>query len=337
MNSSTRLALLLGLQLAAGAAFVACGSDSSDKADPNTGTGGGTDAGVKADDDDDTGDLSFVNAPYFSSFVPNHESVVPIQIKDTTLRGMGAKFTSSDTSIATVVDTADGATVTIKKDGKVTIKATLNGMSGSTTVTSKAFTEAQWTTGQGRFSKTDLAIVPKDPTDPVTLLALANGGMLNKTGACTTCHTSQAKTLKIENGPLQTAGYSDDELVTIFTMGKKPDTARTQSMIPAFAWGMFHSWTVTDEEKQGLLAFIRTQTPKPTPNPIDYGVEMCADAGAPMGGIPALCDSTTHKPITIPGLNGPAGGGTDAGTSTTTPDAGTSSSDAGTSTSGDAG
>jgi Bacterial Ig-like domain (group 2) len=332
MTSSTRLALLLSLQLAAGAAFIACGDDSGgedegDGGTPSTDTGG---SGNNA--------IPLALNPMYSAFVPNHEAQVPVQLKDTSLRNKGAKFTSSDPTVASVVDTAEGGLVTIKKEGTTTIKATLDGDTGNAKLTVKAFTEAQWKVGQDRFSKSELAIVPTDGSE-ITALSLINPAARNANGACNTCHTQQAKTLKIENGPAQIAGYSDDELITIFTKGMKPEGAIQKTMIPPFAWGMFHAWTVTEEEKQGLIAFLRTQQPKAN-GAIDYGVVPCGDAGAPTGtGMPQFCDKN-GKPISIPGMGGSRDGGTaapDAG-ATTTGDAGTTpAGDAGTTAAGDAG
>jgi hypothetical protein len=335
MNSSTRLALLLGLQVAAGAAFLACGGDDKDPA-PATGGSGG-DGGTPTASTDNGG-LAFVTTPLYSAYVPSHEAQVPIVIKDASRRKMGAKFTSKDPSIATVVDTDDGALVTVKKDGKVVISGSLEGDTGNVTINIKAYTDEQWTTGSNRFSKTDLAIMPKDGSAP-SAIALLDSTTRNPNGACNTCHTSQAKTLGIENGPLQIAGYTDDDLITIFTMGKKPDGAKQASMIPSFIWGMFHEWTVTEEEKAGLIAFLRTQTPKAN-GTIDYGVYPCGDAGGMLSQNTPICDKN-GKPIMFGGGRdgGASRGGTDAGTSTTDTDAGTSTTtpDAGTSTTGDAG
>jgi len=340
MTSSTRLALFLGLQLAAGAAFIACGSDAAEPGDAKPGDGEPT--GGSPDD----GTLQLTYAPMYSAFIEGgaHEAQLPVQLKDTSLRGKGAKFTSSDPSVAVVSDTADGATITVKKDGTTVIKASLDGQgTGSSKLTVKKYTEAQWTSGQQRFSKTDLAIVPPNG-GAVTAIALLSPGARNANGACNTCHTAQAKTLKIENTPTQIAGYSDEELITIFTKGTKPAGAAQKTMIPSFIWGMVHAWTVTEEEKEGLIAFLRTQAPKANPATIDYGVQPCPGAPAPAAGqMPMLCDND-GKPIALPGRGGDAGtpatgGGTDAGSSTTTPvDSGAAApADAGVAATGDAG
>lgn len=333
MKSLLRLALVLSTRLAAGAALIACGSDS----EPEPAPGGGDDAGTEqpsdtGDETGQTGTLQLTYSPMYSAYVEGdmHEAQVPVMLKDPSLRGKGAKFTSSDESIAVVTDTEEGGMVTVKKDGMVTINAELDGETGQAKLIIKKYTEAQWMAGQARFSRSDLAIVPAMPGGKIHLLALASGGSINKEGACNTCHTEQAKTLKIQNTPQQIAGYSDEDLITIFTMGMKPADAAQKSMIPPLAWGRFHSWTVAEEDRDGLIAFLRTQSPKPNPAEIDYGVGPCPGAPAPMQGmIPMLCDSMTGEPVSIPGLPG-QGSGTDAGT-TTDSDAGTTSdSDAGT-------
>jgi len=329
MTNSIRLALLLGLQLAAGAAFTGCGSDSDPEMDAPANPGGG---GAK-DPAGQAGTLQILNAPLYSAFVEGHEATLPVTVKGV----KGAKFSSSDTSVAIVTDTADGATITIKKDGSTTITAKTDDDSGSAKLTVTKFTEAQWTLGEARYSKAELAIVPA-PGEAVSLLALANpAAKRDAAGACNTCHTAQAKTLKIENTPTQIAGYSDQDLITIFTKGMKPPAAEMKSRIPPIAWGMFHAWEVTEEEKAGLIAYLRTQPPKANPAMIDYGVTLCPGAPPPMLGdtMIMLCDNN-GKPVSIPGLPGagggtPSTGGADAGsgTSTSTADAGAPAADGG--------
>lgn len=311
MNSSTRLALFLGLQMSVGMGLLACGGD--DDSDTPENPGGSSDAG--AQEPSGSGTLQLTYAPMYSAFVDGHESQVPVTLKDTSLRGKGAKFTSSDPSIAVVSDSEQGATITVKKEGTVTIRASLDGDTGAAKLTITKFTEDQWKVGQARYSKSELAIASKDG-GAVSILTLASDpSAYNPNGACNTCHTAQARTLKIENTPTQIAGYSDAELLTIFTKGMKPEGAAQKTMVPAFAWGRLHSWQVTEEEKQGLIAFLRTQTPKANPAMVDYGVQLCPGAAVPAdGGTPDLCDNDGN-PVSFPGQGGDAGASElDAGT-----------------------
>jgi len=326
--------MLLGLQLAAGAAFGACGSDADDPAE--TKPAPGTDDPNKKPVD--TGDpLELTSSSLYSAYVEGHEALVPVVLKDPSLKGKGAKFSSSDPTVAVVTDTSDGATVTVKKDGVVTITGTLDGSTGKAKLNIKKYTEEQWKAGQARYSKTDRAVVDPNGGEP-TAITIATPGARNANGACNTCHTSQAQLLKIENGPAQIAGYSDEDLVTIFTMGKKPEGAAMKTQIPAFFWGMFHSWTVSEDEKPGLIAFLRTQSPKAN-GTIDYGVMPCPGTSTADPTKIMLCDRKGN-PVVIPGQGGGTTTGTDAGVTkpatatdagatTTAADAGVPAGDAG--------
>jgi hypothetical protein len=303
MKPSARLALSLAILTVSGASMLACGDDASGSpSNTSNGDGGATGPSVGS------GTLVFKNSPIYSAYVPNREAQVPVTLKDASLRGMGAKFSSSDESIATVTDTPTGGLVTVKKAGTVSILVSLAGETGAAKLTITEFTEAQWMAGQARFSKSELAI--KNPTGgAISALLLRDPANRDANGACNTCHTAQAKTLKIENTPTQIAGYSDDELITIFTKGAKPEGATQSSMVPSFAWGSFHTWDATDEEKQGLVAYLRTQAPKDNPAMIDYGIMPCTPGT--MG--PPFCDAEGN-PISFAGPGGQdAGTGTDAG------------------------
>jgi len=291
--SAARLALRFGTRLAAGAALAICGVACESDADPVH----GLDAGAQNDmAGTGSGALKLRYAPMFSAFVEGHEAQLPVMLTDPTLRSKGAKFTSSDPNIASVVDTAEGATITIKKDGVVAIRATLEGDFVNTKLTITKFSEAQWKAGQARYAKSELAIVPPDGGTINAVALLAPNGR-NPNGACTTCHGAQANTLRIEATPTQTAGYSDQALITIFTMGKKPEDWVQKSTIPAFIWGTAHSWTVTEEEKQGLVAFLRTQPPRP--QPLHSGGDRVTCIGADAAAGPMFCDGDGY-PIRLP-------------------------------------
>jgi hypothetical protein len=309
--SPSRLAWLLGLQLSAGAALLGCGGEDEP---------GGTDDGAggeKADAGGGSpggGTLQITYSPMYSAFVENHESQVPVVLRDPALRGKGAKFTSSDPSVASVVDNEKGGLITIKKDGTTTISVSLDGATGSAKLTVTKFTEAQWQAGQARYSKPELALMSPNGGS-VSALLLTDPMNRNPNGACNTCHTAQAKALKIENTPTQIAGYSDEELITIFTMGKKPEGAAQRTRVPEFAWGRFHSWQVTEEEKQGLIAFLRTQPPKENPAMIDYGVQACPGSPVSANGVPTMFCDNDGKPIRGRDAGTPAqdAGASDAG------------------------
>lgn len=314
MHASARISLRLSLGLLTAAAFTACGGDDSSTPTDKTGTGGNTPAGANGK----TATLSVLPSPAYSGFDGTHKYQIPLKVNGKT----GATWTVDKPELADVVGTDFGAMVTTKGPGSVVVTATLGNETGSTKLEITSHTTAQWDTGDKRYNadKTALVIttdsgVPMGPNDI----------MYDKDGACTTCHGTTAKFLNVQHTPYQTGGYSDDELTTIFTKGMKPAGVVQRSFIPAFYWGMFHTWNVTDDQKVGLVAYLRSLAPV-SQTTVDFPVRTAPDGG-PLG---------PRQP------NQPSGGGSDAGT-TTTPTTGndaavtTTASDAGVAPAADAG
>lgn len=124
-----------------------------------------------------------------------------------------------------------------------------------------AATPAQWALGEARYHN-DVEIAPATPADA----GVQSGPPMTQfpdDAACDNCHGANAKRLKIEHTPQQTGGYSDSDLIQIFTTGNKPQGAPFSSMIPPFFFRMFHTWsTATPEEAQGLVVYLRSLEPK---------------------------------------------------------------------------
>jgi hypothetical protein len=86
---------------------------------------------------------------------------------------------------------------------------------------------------------------------------------------CSNCHSEVADALDVEHTPQQTGGYSDDELISIFTMGQKPGDAKFHTPFPEALYMRFHTWEATEEEREGLVTYLRSLTPK-TQGPLDF-------------------------------------------------------------------
>ena len=43
------------------------------------------------------------------------------------------------------------------------------------------------------------------------------------------------------------------------------------TMIPQQIWQFFHKWEVTDTEKAGIIAYLRSLEPKPSNDSTDFG------------------------------------------------------------------
>jgi hypothetical protein len=87
-------------------------------------------------------------------------------------------------------------------------------------------------------------------------------------------------------------------------MGALPTWVEKATQPVQFIWGANHAWTVTEEEQQGLLAYLRTKAPKAVPPRVQIATRPCAV----VDGQPVLCDARGN-PIVLPTRDG----GTDAG------------------------
>jgi hypothetical protein len=107
-------------------------------------------------------------------------------------------------------------------------------------------------------------------------------GMRNPDSACTFCHkpvgapmgTGPLDRIDVEHTPQQTAGYSDEELIAIFTEAKKPAGSKWRVLPAAFApiiYPTFHKWNVGADIQKGIVAYLRQLTPAPDGPALDFG------------------------------------------------------------------
>src|SRR5205823_3761794 len=104
--------------------------------------------------------------------------------------------------------------------------------------------------------------------------------------ACTNCHgdntNSNARYKDVQHTPEQTGGFSDDQLVPIFSMGQVPDGGYFDPDIicpntrctpdQAYArWQSFHTWDMTDAEKKGIIVYLRSLTPAAQTGSSNFG------------------------------------------------------------------
>jgi len=264
MKNTTGVASALAVLLTAGAAFMACGGE--EKSDPTPGKGTGTDNATGS-----AGSLKLLFAPMYSAFEPSHTYQLPVIVDGLT----GATFSASDPSKVDVANTPTGALLTMKAPGKVTITAKLGAEVGTSELTISETTAADWERGNARYN----TMVDALPTPDGGTVTIANFFTTRDAkGACTTCHSETAKLLKIQHTPQQTGGYSDEQLITIFTMGNKPDGSRQRTNLPEFFWGMGHRWEIDEADKKGIVTYLRALPPK-TQGEFDYGIRRTADGG----------------------------------------------------------
>jgi hypothetical protein len=121
--------------------------------------------------------------------------------------------------------------LTVAKAGTGTITVGNGMMTETAMVTVTAYTLDQWTAGKTRWTTAPTGII-----------------------ACTTCHDGAGG---VDNTPAYTAFFSEADLGTIITNGVYPwgDPLRAPN----------HKFTVTDAEKAGLIAYLRTLAPRTPP------------------------------------------------------------------------
>lgn len=278
MTPSTRLILALTVQMAAGIGFLACGGGGDDGEEPKTSGDDGkqTDGQPSTPGKTDTpatpsGALKFNFAQLYSAYDGKHKFQVPVSV----VGSSGASFEPSDPSKVDVTKTDEGATLTTLAAGKVTIKGTLGSQSGSVELNITEATPEDWEAGNARYNS-GIPAFRLDGGVPSSMASAQN--FLDKRGACTSCHGDTASFLKVQHTPLQVAGYSDEELLTIITMGQKPAGALQRTMFPAQYWGMGHRWDLNEAERKGIVVYLRSLAPT-VQNEFDVPVRAIVDGG----------------------------------------------------------
>jgi hypothetical protein len=176
----------------------------------------------------------------------------------------GVRWEVSDPSKVDMEMTGENSVmITTRGSGDVKIIARAGALSGSADLHITEASPADWELGQQRYDNG----VPLPTLDP--MMAMAMGFNLGDDLSCKNCHGGSAMALSVEHTPQQTGGYSDQDLINIFTMGMKPPVANWRSGIPMFIYTMLHTWSATPDEQKGLVVYLRSLTPM-TQGEIDF-------------------------------------------------------------------
>ncbi len=269
------------LRLAALALFtaIACSDNSGEKKgdtadDPqgNPPSGGGT--------------LTLVFNPMYSAYDDGaHDFKVPVQVTGATGK---LTVTTSPTNFVSSEPSSTGVTLTTRMAGTATVTiqdAAGNAGTAKLTVTKNAAGDVD--IGRERYANgLDAISLPEGG------IAAVDGGIpniaRNEMGACTFCHipdgqqamgATDVMRVDVEHTPQQTAGFSDEDLIKIFTEGVKPQGASYRVVngggmlsdeVAATIYKTFHKWSVEPQTRVGIVAYLRSLTPKPQ-GFIDFG------------------------------------------------------------------
>jgi hypothetical protein len=248
-------------------------------------------------------------SPMYSAFDGTHEYAVSPSVPSAAEGSMD----SDPVMAATIKWEVDGAFVkqdefpdlaaavklTTKKAGKTTVKVTAKTLAGNTVrgeapLTINEASQAEWDAGEARYNN-GMMITWTRPT-----MAAQGEGIcglpvmidLPATSACGNCHNPM-NTISVEHTPTQTAGYSNEELVSIFTTGAKPAGVTFNSPLlrnapmPDCIYKEFHTWEMTDDEKKGIVWKLRSIPPR-VQTEIDFRrLVMMARGGMTGGAAPA--------------------------------------------------
>jgi len=175
-----------------------------------------------------------------------------------------------------------GAKLTTKKAGNTVVKVTAKTLAGvqvrgESKLTISEAKQTEWDAGEARYNNGMMI-----PWMRPTMAAQGEGicGLpitieLPTSAACGNCHNSM-NAISVEHTPTQTAGYSNEELVNIFTTGAKPAGGTFNSPflrmapMPDCIYSEFHTWEMTDDEKKGIVWKLRSITPRVQAE-IDFG------------------------------------------------------------------
>jgi hypothetical protein len=123
-------------------------------------------------------------------------------------------------------------------------------------------------------------IYPCDPTEE----QIRDDTGFNDEASCAECHRKATWGAVIQHTPSQTAGYSDEEIIMIFTMAKKPVGWKQHITDLRPYWMKFHKWKMSPAQARGLISYLRAleptamedfmdQTNEPPPEELDGSFE----------------------------------------------------------------
>ena len=158
-----------------------------------------------------------------------------------------------------------------KRAGKTPIVVTGKTLSGhairaDAELTISKATEYEWMAGEARYNN-GVTRSRERANLPDGCGLVFNIDVPDTMTTCRNCHNPM-NMVSSEPTPTQTAGYSNDQLIKIFTEAEKPAGGTFNSPylrsapFPDCLYNQFHTWEMTDDEKRGIVWKLRSITPK---------------------------------------------------------------------------
>lgn len=173
-------------------------------------------------------------------------------------------------------DIAGAVLLTTRRSGTtmLTVSATTEAglrVQGEAPVVITPVTAAEWEAGRARYDEGHRVLWRRPNMDPDApgVCGLSSTVELPPTSACASCHGPESDPeLSLRYTPTQTAGYSDDTLIALFTRGDMPDDLvlrsplMSQTEMPVCLFYALHTWEMTEEERRGVVAQLRAIPPR---------------------------------------------------------------------------
>jgi hypothetical protein len=189
----------------------------------------------------------------YSGFDGTHTFQVPAIVSGIS----GVTWSASDLSYVDLAPDTDtgGVMITTRKatpmGTTVKIIARQGDLSGGSDLTITEFQPSDCETGDMRYHNSIMIDAGMMPV----------GFNVPDNASCANCHGTGAQFLDVQHTPQQTGGYSDMDLINIFTKGYKPNGSMFHTRIPPQIYQRFHTWQATDAEKTGLVCYLRQMMP----------------------------------------------------------------------------
>jgi hypothetical protein len=245
-----------------GAATYACSA-------PGDGSANGESASTE-------GELEIHFPKMYSAFDGQHDFKVPAVVTGV----KKVKWSVSDPEIADIETQSDGsAMITVRQAGNVTIIAKAGSIKGEAPLTITESKDNEWEAGNQRYNNGTVLTRGKGGGGMYDGGGGGyegggggGGGFKDKQLSCTNCHGGAGgdDSKDVEHTPMQTAGYTDAELVTIFTKGQKPAGVAQRVMMNKERWSKMHQWQMDEFAVKGLVVYLRSLEPK-SQGPVDFG------------------------------------------------------------------
>jgi hypothetical protein len=289
MEGLMRKGLVVGVLLSGTAsvtAFVACSSSNSS----GQGSSGGNHASPCTTVISCTSpSLGIVFTPMYSAYIPGdntHTFKIPAVVNGITDQSVVTWGVSDPSAVSCETDpTTGGVMITVQKAENVTIVAQAGPLCATSTLNVTSALESDWQAGNARYNS----------GTPLYLGCIGlsrhmpEGGCPDAGPACTACHgaTATATTAfgfnDIAHTPEQTGGFSDQDLIDIFTNGQVPDGGYFDPSIVSYnTWSRFHNWTdIQGDTQKGMVVYLRSLEPTAQNGSADFGGMYGRDGGYP--------------------------------------------------------